>query len=173
MSDERLVVVETEKIPAALGLFLLGNISDAMLENQWDVQREFRMYAEIACDPKVRAAVRMDAAQRIRTIAKEGAILAGYIRAFEVTSEQDVGTVTMTTKVTGGGFLSNPSDTLAKLQEGLSLHDQQPQLNAGRRSPRLIPGNPESTGGDPNNTLLNGEQDAQSNDESGNPQRGV
>ena len=140
MSDERLVVADTEKPPTALGLFLLDNISNAMLANQWDVQREFRMYAEIACDSTVRAAVRMDAAQRMRTIAKEGAILAGYIRAFEVTSEQDLGSVTVSTKVTGGGFLSNPSDTLSKLQEGLDLHKQQPQLNAGRRSPRLVPG---------------------------------
>ena len=138
-TDERLVADEISKAPVALELFLLPQISDAMQAVTWDVRAEIGMLAEIAQDTNVRAAVRMDAAQRIREIVKEAAVLSGYIRSVMMTSEHQADAGSITVSVTGDRFLGDHEETLRKLQEGMALHAKQPQLNAGRRAPRLVP----------------------------------
>ena len=143
-TDERLIDAEVGqlKAPVALEMFLLPNISDAMLAVAWDVKAEIGLLSEIAQDEGTRASVRMDAAQRIREIVKEGAILSGYIRSVMMTSEQATDTGNITVSVTGDRFLGDADETLRKLEEGMALHAKQPQLNAGRRAPRLRPGEP-------------------------------
>lgn len=138
-TDTRIVESEIDKAPEALGLFLLPQISDAMQAVTWDVKAEIGLLAEIAQDSNIRAAVRMDAAQRIREIVKDGAILSGYIRSVMMTAEQHGDAGNITVSVTGDRFLGSQAETLRKLEEGLALHAKQPQLNAGRRAPRLVP----------------------------------
>lgn len=145
METERLVAVDP-KVHPALGLFHLDNISAALKEASWDVKREIALLTRIAEDRKVNARVSMEAAERIRSIVKDSAILHGYIQRLSMSQEHltDANGQTITsTRISSDQFLSkkhgDPDSTLAKLEAGLEIHKKQPQLNAERRTLRLIP----------------------------------
>ena len=141
MDTERLVVAPG-KAPPALGLFLLDEISAALENASWDVKQEVALYVKIAQSDGVNARVRLEAAEKIRQITKESAILQGYIQRLSMSQEEitdaDGHTIT-STRISGDRFMTDPDSTLAKLQAGTELHAKHPQLNDDRRAPRLTP----------------------------------
>lgn len=145
METERLVAVDP-KVHPALGLFHLDNISAALKASSWNVNQEVALLTRIALDKKVNARVSMEAADRIRQIVKESAILHGYIQRLSVSQEHLTdasGHVTTSTRISSNQFLSkkhdDPTSTISMLEAGLEIHKKQPQLNAERRTLRLIP----------------------------------
>ncbi len=149
METERLVAVDSAVDHPALGLFHLENISEALKEASWNVKREMALLTRIALDPKVNARVSMEASDRIRAIVKESAIMEGYIQRLSMSQEHltDANGQTITsTRISRDRFLAgaDPASTLSKLEAGLKIQEKQPQLNAERRTPRLIPNNPQT-----------------------------
>lgn len=146
VDTERLVSVDKAAEHPALELFNLEHISKALRASSWSVNAEMAILTRIAQDRKVNARVSMEAADRIRQIVKESAILSGYIRRLSVSKEHlidESGRTITSTRISSDQFLAaadtEGASTLDKLEAGLEISAKQPQLNAERRTLRLIP----------------------------------